>query len=258
MKVEVGFIKVVLLVTLFSKSLFSFSQETDSTRLLFNFSGSVAVTTQGISTIPNLTLGKPASIFDLSMGRRLTFDPQLRFSLDGKPWTFLFWWRYKLLTASKLKCTIGVHPALVFKTRTFLADSIPVDKIVADRYLAGELNCNYSISEKISVGGYYLYSRGIEKNSTRNTHFISFRAGFSNLGLPGHLRVRFTPQIYYLILDTHTGYYFNATATLFRPDFPLLVSALVNKTIQSNIPVGKDFLWNVSLIYSFSRKFKEM
>jgi len=37
------------------------------------------------------TLGKPAAIFDLSVGNeRLAFEPQFRFSLEGKPWSFIF------------------------------------------------------------------------------------------------------------------------------------------------------------------------
>jgi hypothetical protein len=68
-----------------------FAQRIDSLRIPNNFSGAVTVTTKGISTVPNLTLGKPAAIFDLSMGKRnLTFEPQLRFALEGRPWSFLF------------------------------------------------------------------------------------------------------------------------------------------------------------------------
>jgi len=36
-------------------------------------------------------------MFDLSMGKRLSFDPMFRFSLEGKPWTFIFWFRYQVL-----------------------------------------------------------------------------------------------------------------------------------------------------------------
>jgi len=71
----------------------SFSQNNDSTKVASHFGGAVTVTNKGISIVPNLTLGKPAVIFDLSMGKRkLSFEPSLRFALEGKPWSFLFWW----------------------------------------------------------------------------------------------------------------------------------------------------------------------
>lgn len=76
----------------------SFSQKNDSTIVAGHFGGAVTITNKGISIVPNLTLGKPAVIFDLSVGKRkLSFEPSLRFALEGKPWSFLFWWRYKLV-----------------------------------------------------------------------------------------------------------------------------------------------------------------
>jgi len=36
------------------------------------------------------------------------------------------------------------------------------------------------------------------------------------------------------------------------------VSALVNKAIHTRIPVGEDFIWNISLIYNFSKKYLEI
>ena len=67
--------------------------------------------------------------------------------------------------------------------------------------------------------------------------------------------MRFNPQIYYLIMDANDGYYFNATLTLAKRNFPLSVSSLINKTIQTEIPLGEDFIWNISLIYSFNKDY---
>jgi hypothetical protein len=54
----------------------SFLQTANSIKVSGHFGGAVTITTKGISTIPNLTLGKPAAIFDLSVGRRLSFEIQ--------------------------------------------------------------------------------------------------------------------------------------------------------------------------------------
>ncbi|MDP9229082.1 MAG: hypothetical protein M3O67_00250, partial [Bacteroidota bacterium] len=111
---------------------FSFSQKTDSTKNIFHFKGAVTVTNKGISFIPTFSLGKPAAIFDLSMGKRkLFFEPQLRFSLEGKPWSFLFWWRYKLVTDKKFALTLGAHPAMNFKTESFTVNGVPKTGTVA-------------------------------------------------------------------------------------------------------------------------------
>ncbi len=71
---------VLLFICLFSAK----AQTADST---FHISGAASVTNNGISLLPMFTLGKPAAIFDLSVGNsRLAFEPQFRFSLEGKPW----------------------------------------------------------------------------------------------------------------------------------------------------------------------------
>src|SRR5512133_2060647 len=153
----------------------SFSQTADSTKVPGHFGGAVTLTTKGISTIPNLTLGKPAAIFDLSAGRRLSFEPQFRFSLQGNPWSFLFWWRYNLVQTGKFRFNIGAHPAFSFKSKTSVIDGVVTENMMVYRYLAGELSPVYLLSKNVSIGAYYLYSRGIEKVLTRNTNLIAFR-----------------------------------------------------------------------------------
>jgi len=95
-----------------------FSQNSDSTKVVSHFGGAVTVTNNGISFIPTFSLSKPAVIFDLSVGNRLSFEPQFRFSLEGKPWSFLFWWRYKLLKKDRFSMNLGTHLGLSFKTVT--------------------------------------------------------------------------------------------------------------------------------------------
>ncbi|HPA87737.1 MAG TPA: hypothetical protein PK106_08065, partial [Bacteroidales bacterium] len=101
-------------------------------------SGAVKVTNKGISTVPNLTLGKPAAIFDLSVGKgKLSFDPQLRFALEGKLWSFLFWWRYKLVRTERFQLNLGAHPALSFRRIKIPVNGLEKEDMVVRRYLAG-------------------------------------------------------------------------------------------------------------------------
>lgn len=252
------FKRPLLFFVFLNLSHFAFSQKKDSTKVVNYFGGAVTVTTKGISTIPNFTLGKPAVIFDLSMGKRkLYFEPQCRFSLAGKPWTFLFWWRYKLLKTDKLQINLGAHPAIAFRTRSVITDGVSNETIFAERYLAGELSQNYFLARNIGIGMYYLYSRGLEKNITRNTHFISLRTNFSNIKLSDNYFMRFNPQVYYLKQDENDGFYFNSTLILARRNFPVSVSSLINNPVHTSLQGGKNFLWNVSLIYTFNKEYVE-
>jgi hypothetical protein len=78
---KVAFLSILLTLTLIVSS-----QSPEITKLPSHFNGAITVTNNGISFIPTFSLGKPAVIFDFSVGQRLSFDPQLRFALEGKPW----------------------------------------------------------------------------------------------------------------------------------------------------------------------------
>ena len=247
-------ILLVFVLSIFCQ--YSFSQNTDSTKSIFHFKGAVTVTNKGISLVPTFTLGKPAAIFDLSMGKKkLYFEPQLRFSLKGKPWSFLFWWRYKLIADKKFVLTLGGHPALNFKTETHLVNGVPRNYIVARRYLAAELAPNYFISQNVSLGLYYLYARGLDYGTTKMGHFLTLNANFSNIRLGDRFFARFIPQIYYLYQDGKHGYYYTTSLTLLKRNFPVSFQSTTNKIIQTNVPGSYDFLLNFSLIYSFGKKY---
>jgi hypothetical protein len=234
----------------------AFSQKKDSTRSSSHFSGSISVTHNGISLIPTFSLGKPAAIMLLSTGKgRLTFEPDIRLALEGKPWSFLFWWRYKLMNTKKFRVTIGAHPAINFRTFRLPVNGDSADVLVARRFIAAELSPNFQVSKKASIGMYYLVSRGFDKNTPRITHFITVNSVISNISLPGKWYMRFNPQIFYLKQDKRDGFYATATLALARKNFPFSVSAIINKTIESNVTGSKDIVWNTSLVYSFSKKY---
>jgi hypothetical protein len=250
--------KALLFFVLLNPTQFSFSQEIGNTKPINHFGGAASVTNNGISLLPTFSLGKPAAIFDMSVGRKLRFEPQFRFALEGKPWSFIFWWRYELLKTGKFQIAAGAHPAVTFKTVAASTNGVSKEMIAAQRYWAGELSPNYLLAKNISVGSYYLYSHGMEKDAIRNTHFLTLRSNFSNLKLSNQFFMRLTPQFYYLKMDKQDGFYFTSTLTLVRRNVPLSISSIINKTIQTTISASKDFVWNVTLIYSFNKKFVEL
>ncbi len=234
-----------------------FAQKLESIKSVTHFAGAVNVTNNGISLIPTFSLGKPAAIFDMSIGKKIRFEPQFRLALEGKPWSFIFWWRADLVKAGKFQMTGGAHPAVVFKTVSAATNGVAKETIVAQRYWAGELSPNYSLAKNVSIGSYYLYSHGMEKDAIRNTHFLTMRGNFSNLKLDGQLFMRLIPQFYYLKMDKQDGFYFTSTMTLTKPSSPFSISSIINKVIQTKISASKDFVWNVTLIYSFNKRYVE-
>ncbi|WP_153798517.1 hypothetical protein [Foetidibacter luteolus] len=191
----------------------------------------------------------------MSAGKsKLSFEPEFAFSLQGKPWYFLFWFRYKLANTGKFKMTAGTHPGLNFKNAIHTLNSDTNEVKVVDRYAVLELAPSYSLAENISVGMYYLHSRGLDPGANQLLNFITVNANFSNIKLSDKFFMMVTPQVYYLDVDDGDGFYFTSAFTLTRRNFPLSVSSIINNAIQTDIS-GKDFVWNVTLTYSFGERY---
>lgn len=248
---KINFKQKMLLIALLHLTYCSFAQENNATKNPIQFSGAVLVTNNGISVIPTFTLEKPAMIFDFAVRKkRFSFEPQLRFAIeDAKPWSFLFWMRYKAIQSEKFSLGMGIHPAYLFSNTSAIVNGVSKDVITVRRFIAGELAPNYSLSKNISIGVYYLYSHGLS-NTPRNTNYVALNSNFSNIKLSDAFYMKVAPQIYYLKLDEIDGFYTTATFTLAKRDFPFTIASIVNKKIQSNIP-SDDFVWNVSLSYFY-------
>lgn len=234
----------------------SAQNEDRSNSKIYNFTAAVTIQSKGISTIPNLTLGKPAVVFDLKLGRKLTFEPQFRFALDGKPWAMVFWWRYYETIGNKFKITYHTNYSLSYKAIEFpTSPGISQEMIRTTRYLVGAIEPNYRFNKYLGVGMYFFYNYGIESFITRNTYMILLRPAFSEIPIAKDIVAMATPEIYSLKMDDRSGVYFNSRFSISRKNCPFSISALINKPLKSTIPSEYDFLWNVGLSYTFNKKF---
>ncbi|MFX0557471.1 hypothetical protein ACOCEA_11780 [Maribacter sp. CXY002] len=238
-----------ILFLVFALPFYLQSQEKEP--FLDDFRGTASVTHNGISLVPSFSLGEPAAIFDLKMTKgRFSFEPEMRFALEGKPWSFLFWFRYKAVQKKRFTLRLGAHPAMNFRTVNILRDGQAEELIETRRYIAAEIVPNYKVSDKVSVGMYYLRGQGFDEG-IKQSNFLVLNASFTNLFISEKLYLNVSPQVYYLTLDDDQGYYAVAFITLAKKDFPISISSILNKAIDTQIAPEDDFIWNVSLNYSF-------
>jgi len=223
-----------------------------------NFSGTISATNNGISIVPTFSLGKPAAIAILSINKgRWSFDPDIRFSMAGKPWVFLFWGRYKLATTKKLTSNIGTHLGLNYQTNKLPINGDTSETTITRRYAAAEVNHQYHISKNCSVGVYYLYSHGLDAGTIGNGHFATLNTNFSHIAITKKYFLQVSPQVFYLKLDARDGFYSTLNIAVKKQNAPLSLAALFNKQINSNIIGSKPFLWSVSVVYSFHNKYAQ-
>ncbi len=243
----------VVLTLICSFYLSSVYAQRDST---FFFRADLSVTNNGFSIIPAFSLGDPAGFLDLRMGnKRLSFEPQFRYSLEGRPWSFVFIYRYKAIVKPRFQLTMGGHlPGLNYVTTTVMINGIEEKLSVARRFLALEVIPTYKISDHASIGLYYLRGHGFQKHGPQNSNFLSLQGNINKIKLAGKAYINLNPQVFYLKVDTNDGFYVNATTTFGIAGFPITISSIVNKAIESEIP-AQDFDWNVSLIYTLDKQF---
>lgn len=240
-----------VILLFFLISLNAVAQEEDKIKMLDYFRGEVHLTNNGISLVPTFSVNKPATLIYLYMGKdKLSFEPDMRFTLEGKPWSFLFWFRYRPITTEKFSLRVGVHPALNFRTIDVVSDGREKEVIETRRFVAAELVPSYSISKNTSVGMYYLYSYGFD-DSQKHTHYIAANSSFRNLNVFSDYYLDITPQFYYLRLDERDGTYAAAFVKFRKKDFPLALGAIFNQTLNTVINPEDHLVWNVSLEYRF-------
>lgn len=231
------------------------AQTADSSKTGYHFSGSATITNNGISLVPNFSLNRPAAIFLLSFGgKRFSVDPDIRFSLDAKPWTMLFWGRYQVVTKEKFRLRAGAHLGLNFQINPLPVDGKPQDLNVVRRYLGVEWVPVYSLSPRFRVGAYYLYARlyarGLDPGTVGNTHFVSLNAELNAVSMSKWLSLAISPQIYYLNQDSLSGAYLTLHVQIEMNSFPLSLSSMWNQKLHTQI-AGKSPIWNLGLVYTF-------
>ncbi|MDA0314466.1 MAG: hypothetical protein O2829_04240 [Bacteroidetes bacterium] len=234
------------------------AQETTPATPTGQFGGVITATNNGVSFIPSFTLGKPAVLFDLTLsGKRFSFDPGLRFGMDGKPWNFTFFGRYKAIKDKPFTLSLGGGPVFAFQKRLVKVNGKEVEMLVNQQFLIMELVPTYKISPKVSIGLYYLQGHGFNPVPPNRLNFLSLNTTISKLPIGKNLNLKINPQLFYLDVENSRGTYFTSNFTVTKPGFPIGFQTQFTQELNSEIP-GDDFLWNVSLLYSFSTPFQKV
>ncbi|MFL0162328.1 hypothetical protein [Aquirufa salirivi] len=232
--------------------------QTDTTKVPSFFSGQITATNNGVSLIPSFSLGKPAVLFDLSIGKgRLSFDPMFRFGMDGKPWAFIFWWRYKAIQQKNFKMSVGAHPAFVFRSEEANINGVNTSYLKAQRFFAWEATPTLSVHKNIAFGISYLGSTGLTKDVIQSTTFVAFKTVFSNLSLHKNWQATIIPQFFYLKMDDLDGTYLSGSLILSKKKSPFTLTTIFSKKLRSAL-AGDDLLWSVGLNYNFNHQFRRI
>lgn len=236
------------------------AQVNDSTlKKATTFSGSVGLSTNGFSIVPTFSLNSPATMTLLSWRiKKFSFDPDIRLTPNAKKGSMIFWLRYHAITTNKYRLRIGAHPAMNFQIREITENGKTTTISQMRRFIAWELSNDYKINKHLSAGIYYLQGNGLQKDGARTTHYIAFTPSVADIRLTKSLRLAAAPSVYYLYLDGNDGKYISGVVSLSHTKLPFTLQHAFNKTITSDIPGSKDYMWNVSIHYNFKKIYSQV
>jgi len=227
----------------------SWSQENmEKTRPGLEASATISLNSNGIAYVPAFSLGKPAIIGTLSLvRRRFSYDPQLSYSLELRPWIIDNWFHYKIIDRPSFEFKAGVDIS------SFFSEVETGDESVwrAQKYLAAEFISKYKFSSHSSLSFTYLLDRGQDPGTTHG-HFFNLQADRSeiNLGEKGLLSA--TMQIFYInYAGNEDGLFVAGNISASVRHIPLYVFFQAIQAIASNIDPFPTFKWNVGLACTF-------
>jgi hypothetical protein len=229
-----------------------FAQNKDTLKQIepLKATANIHVTNNGVSLFPNLSLGKPAVILSLVVGKKnIFFEPELRWRINGMPWSYIFWLRYRPKKTEHFSWHIGAHPSYVVRDNEVTVSGLVTHRWVAQRNVAAEIVPVWHYSPKFSVGFHVLASKGLDAAyGVQKSRYISLQPRFPNISLSQKYYLGFFPQVFHLQLDAKQGMYYSQMVSLNRKDLPFYISSIFTYKIKSTI-VGDNTLWNIGLNY---------
>lgn len=248
--------RLLLLVVLLISGSTSFAQKKDSVHVTSEYSGSLGFSTNGLSIIPTFALNAPAVNVLLSVKRnRFSFDPDIRLTLDGKRGGMVFWFRYQAVKGKRFNLQTGAHPAYNLQLRKVTEGNSTTEITQARRFFATEIFPTYQLTKKTTLGVYYLKGFGLQKDGPMDSHFLTFNVNFSSIPIFKDHILQFTPQVFYLKIDKEDGFYYTHTIGIASTKHPFSLQSTINKEIKTNITGSQNLAWNLSVFYSFNRKY---
>jgi hypothetical protein len=229
--------------------IFGYSQEkADSSRSKLKFSGSVSINSNGMAQIPSFSLDKPAVIAAFILQKkRFSYDPQIAYGLNLRPWTIDNWFHYKLIYKPKFELRAGGNFAMFFSEYDTGEDKI----LQGQQYLTFEIACVFKFAPKSSFSLMYWSDNGQDPGSIDGSFYnmLYERADFEigeTILLSGNL------QLYYLdYTGNNDGLFISPKIAASVRHIPLSLFFMGAQALTSNIEPYPAFKWNAGMAYVF-------
>ncbi|NMC37830.1 MAG: hypothetical protein GYA41_05860 [Bacteroidales bacterium] len=219
----------------------------DSLKAKLIATATFSLNSNGISSIPAFSLGKPAIIADVKLSKRhFIYEPVLAYGLNMRGWFIDNWLRYKLVDKPSFELRTGVNFS------TFFSEYKLQDNEIwrTERYFAFEFTGIRKISPTSSLLFSYWNDRGQEKGSLTG-HFINFIAEKNDMRLGILFLLSGYFQLFYVDYNgNNDGLFISPKISLGVKDLPLNLYFQIIQPLKSNIKPSPGFRWNLGFSYT--------
>ena len=237
----------VCLVFLFISAISYSAEPADSSKKKLKASATFSLNSDGISSIPAFSLGKPAVMASVSLAKnRFSYDPTLAYGLDFKGWFIDSWLHYRLIDKPHFEFRPG------FNFSTFFSDYKLQDITIreAQRYFTFEFTGIYKFSPNTSLTIGYWNDRGQEKG-TLIGHFFNLVGQRSDIKLGKNVMLTVDFQIFYIDYEgDNDGLFLSPKVSAALRNKPFAIFFQPIQALESNITPYPGFRWNLGLAYS--------
>jgi hypothetical protein len=230
------------------------SEDSSTIKPKTSFSGTVGITNNGFSIIPTFSLNSPAFIINLAWKRkRLSFEPDIRLVPKLNKGGLIWWLRYRIVDNKKFSFRVGAHPAFSLIRKPVTDNGVDREITEMLRFFAFEAVPSVTINKNLGLSAMYLEGHGLQKHGPQITRVLFLNTNITDLKIGEKLRLGLFPSVFFLNTDGYRGDYFTFTGAITHKQWPLVLQSTINKTLQSNVPGNKDFMWNVLLGWKFGQ-----
>jgi hypothetical protein len=227
----------------------TFSKENaDSSKAKLKFSGNVSLNTNGMAPIPAFSLGKPALIGAFTLQkRRFSYDGQIAYGLDLRPWIIDNWLHYRLIYKPRFELRTGVDFAMFFSEYDAEENKI----LQGQQYITLEIAGIIKISPKDILSLMYWRDNGQDYRSISGSYYnIVYDRTDIEIGktilLAGSL------QLFYLdYTGNNDGLFISPKIAVSINKIPLSLFFQATQPLTTNIEPNPGFRWNLGLAYMF-------
>ncbi len=232
-----------------------FSQDTEDLpeSRKVQFTGSINLNTNGISPVPAFSLDKPSIIGTCSVDwKRLSFNPEIAFSLKGEPWFINPRFTYMAIDRKNFDLSIGTIYSSSYSYPEVLLNGGLQSTTLLEHYMLFQSTSKYQLTEKSDISITTYHGFGIGAASIKRGNFFVFGANFKELRITNKLYYNIQPQLTYINLDGDTeGLFAASTFGLGIKKWPFVLSTQMSQSLVTNISPEPGFKWNVGLTYAF-------